>query len=661
MKGGGEYPGYNTLPFNDELWAAVADAQENYLDYGSATKLVHGSTGYAQTQKLNKRLSDTQVFGLNADWIINDSWSLNADVFYSSANRNNVDRNIVLEKLEQGEVTWNYDAGTMDHPVMTFPVTNAVPSEDNDGDFWPRKVTNLGFKSDAENIGAKFDFNWATDFGPLQEVNFGFSYAQNSKDVSIYAEPVNKNHVYHKNAERTKLKKNLGWSPGVPVPDELVNIGNLGGDFEGYSDRSYIVDTEAYLSWLRDPATLALLQENMDLLDAGKKKQRLDDLTAVEALAAQNNLNPYLGDESYQVQEDVTAVYVEGLLEFEIGSMDLNVITGLRYVQTDIDSSAQWLQLLSVDYTPAVFEDNGDVATPPQLNPEFSEGVVAGSKSSSYNNFLPNIIANLSITDELKLRMSASRTLTRPQLDQISPFESWSGGNKLFKTGQNVDLEPYVSTNYDLSLEWYYDEASMMSVAYFKKDVQDWIISGTTLNNPLSTLGIENPIDDNGDEINVTYDFTAPMNLDTSKLDGIEFGMIHTFDSGFGVQANFTMVDSKGSASDGSTFALEGISDSYNFIAFYEIGPFQARLAYNVRDAFLQRAQHAMTNEPRNVAEYKQLDASASFDINDNISVFFEGINLTDEATEKYGRYEQQFISYQESGPRYALGVRAKF
>ncbi len=634
-------PGVN--PLND----AIAAAQADYLNYGSATMLRHGGSAYVASDQLNKRISDTKVFGLNADWQINDDLSMVADVFWSEANRDNINRAFVFSKLDQGEVTWRYDHNSEDYPTLEFPEDLQVPSEENDNDHFARKVNNLGYQSEAENIGLKLDFNWQLDAGPLQEIAFGFSYAENSKDVNKYYDPAEKEHVYHKNAQPC-----CGAS-GVPVPDDLISIGKLDGNFAGYSDDIYqLTSDEAYLAWLRDPATLALVDENMANISKANNK-RSDGLTAAQAMASLNNFNPFLSDESYSVQEDVTALYIQGLFDFEVAGMPVNIVGGLRYVETDISSSANWFQLEAVTY------DAGDPNAVPVVQPSTStviaDDTTYGKKSSSYDNWLPNIIANLSITDELKLRVSASKTLTRAQLDQISPFEDWKGGPELVNKGQNPDLEPYLSTNYDMSLEWYYDEASMASIAYFKKDVQDWIIQGTTLGNQLDA-SVDVP-----EGRDITYTYTAPMNLDTSKLDGIEVNIIHTFDSGFGIQANATVVDSKGSAADGSTFALEGVSDSYNLIGFYENGPFQARLAYNVRDAFLQKALHEETLEPRNVAEYKQLDASASFDINETVTVFFEGINLTDEATEKYGRNQQQFISYQESGPRYALGVRAKF
>ena len=69
----------------------------------------------------------------------------------------------------------------------------------------------------------------------------------------------------------------------------------------------------------------------------------------------------------------------------------------------------------------------------------------------------------------------------------------------------------------------------------------------------------------------------------------------------------------------------------------------------------------AGTGEPEFVDTYGQWDASASYDINKNVTVFFEGINLTGEETVKHGRFANQITQIQDTGTRYAVGVRASF
>ena len=52
---------------------------------------------------------------------------------------------------------------------------------------------------------------------------------------------------------------------------------------------------------------------------------------------------------------------------------------------------------------------------------------------------------------------------------------------------------------------------------------------------------------------------------------------------------------------------------------------------------------------------------SASYDINDNLTVFVEGLNLTEETTRSYGRNTRQVIQAAQTGARYNLGIRYGF
>ncbi|MDC2891209.1 hypothetical protein [Psychrosphaera algicola] len=58
------------------------------------------------------------------------------------------------------------------------------------------------------------------------------------------------------------------------------------------------------------------------------------------------------------------------------------------------------------------------------------------------------------------------------------------------------------------------------------------------------------------------------------------------------------------------------MSDTANFVAFYDKDGLQVRIAYNWRDKYLQSA----ARDPRFVEEYFQLDANISYQVNDNLS-----------------------------------------
>jgi len=136
-----------------------------------------------------------------------------------------------------------------------------------------------------------------------------------------------------------------------------------------------------------------------------------------------------------------------------------------------------------------------------------------------------------------------------------------------------------------------------------------------------------------------------------------------TFESGFGALFNYTWVDSNAEfdkAEFDHQFALEGLSDTLNIVAFYEDEKFSARLAYNWRDEFLINKDRSHGN-PEFVEEYSQIDLNMSYQYNEQLSFFMEGLNLTDETTRSFSRYKGALQSATELGARYNLGVRYTF
>ena len=169
-----------------------------------------------------------------------------------------------------------------------------------------------------------------------------------------------------------------------------------------------------------------------------------------------------------------------------------------------------------------------------------------------------------------------------------------------------------------------------------------------------------------------TYDpldftLTVPVNAEDAEIDGFEIAVQHMFgESGFGFIANYTTVDGDVEYDNKTIgedqFALLGLSDSYNIIGFYDKHGFQARLAYNWRDEFLDATVQDNKQEPIYVEDYGQWDLSVSYAMmDDRLTIFGEAINLTEEDTRKHGRTDQMLWSATEGGARYALGLRYTF
>ncbi|SEA09133.1 TonB-dependent receptor [Microbulbifer marinus] len=386
--------------------------------------------------------------------------------------------------------------------------------------------------------------------------------------------------------------------------------------------------------------------------------------------------------------------YTQVNLAWEDAAMPVHLAMGLRYEDTNVDSKAKVPQY---DYITWV----GDNEFRAHQN-----GVGFSRQEGGYGNWLPNLDLDIALTDDVVARGSISKTITRPGYGDIQGGQTidsllrFSGG-----TAQrgNPDLDPFESLNYDLSTEWYYGEASYVSAGYYRKSVKNFIgqdsftetpfnlahpATGKRFEEAAAALGTRDlaavraemeakygaPIVGDaklGDEAAV-FSVLTPVNAKRAEIDGFEFAAQHMFaDSGFGAQFNFTTVNgdiaydnfntNKGDGVE-NQFALLGLSDSMNVVGFYDKNGIQARIAYNWRDDFLAGTFDG--NGERNpvyVAAYGQWDASASYDVREDLTVFFEGINLTNETKRLYGRHENMMIGAYQTGARYSLGVRYSF
>jgi len=415
------------------------------------------------------------------------------------------------------------------------------------------------------------------------------------------------------------------------------------------------------------------------------------------------------------IKEDVTAAYFQLDLSGELGGRPYNIAAGVRFESTDITSSA------NVDLPTAVaWEGNNDF----NVRFNESAGSQVFSESASYSHLLPSFDFDIEVIDNLITRFSFSKTIARPTYNQLSAAAGdVSGPNSptilagaQLGTASNGDpaLAPLESDNIDLSAEWYFQDTSYVSIGYYEKRVNNFAGREPVIENvyglrdatagpralaaeaALTALGIEvtdtnlfamvaatengvafdsmtaesfeiaYDVLPNADDPLMDFTVTKFVNNKEAKIDGFEFAIQHFFgESGFGVQANYTTVngdigfDNNGDPSV-TQFALVGLSDTANLIAMYENDDFQARIAYNWRDKFLN-TQAQYINEPGYTEEYAQIDFNMAYQVTPELSVFVEGINITGEDTRTHGRTAVQLWNVAEQGARFALGARYTF
>ncbi|MDJ0657089.1 MAG: TonB-dependent receptor [Xanthomonadales bacterium] len=424
------------------------------------------------------------------------------------------------------------------------------------------------------------------------------------------------------------------------------------------------VDLDGFLNAQRGPflgQDFANLGFNQGVVPAGGNWPNPDDL-----------LIATFPPTFFGAQEESTAAYINFTNSFDLGDMPARISAGVRYETTDVTGSA-------FQNFPTALQVTSPTEGQVLPGPEQTFFTVEGD----YSVFLPAVDFRIEPRENHVARISYGKSIARPDLNGLRPTTTVSDyrpGTATASSG-NPDLNPYESDNFDLSYEWYYNEGSYVSFAYFFKQIGDYIgtdvvqdvlldVNGNPLTNPegrfdASTIPSTPVVSQPTDPVAI-FDVTRLVNGAEREVDGFEIAVQHLFgDTGFGMQANYTVVDSDAEYDTNvfdSQAILIGLSDSWNLVGFYEHDKYSIRVAANWRDEFLFATnQLRATNEPVYFDEYLQVDLSAAWNINDTFTAYLEVLNMTGEDQVQTGRYSSQFLFENDQDPRYTVGLRARF
>lgn len=294
----------------------------------------------------------------------------------------------------------------------------------------------------------------------------------------------------------------------------------------------------------------------------------------------------------------------------------------------------------------------------------------------SYNDTLPSMNLSWELSDELLLRFGAAKVMSRPGLGSLSPGVNISvSGSARTISGQNPLLNPFRAKTYDLGLEWYFAEESLLSLALFYKDIDSFVQTtrqtGLFGENP---FGIPDSLRPTTTSPQDSWEFTFPVNTPGGPLKGYEISFQKPFSglpgllSNTGIQLNHTHVESTIDylTATGALAArqnLTGLSkNAYNATLYYEDERFGARVSVSNRDDYLTTVPGRDGNDVEGTKGTTTVDMSASFKLNEQVEFTLEGLNLTNEWNDQWVDATGDRVNvYHQTGRVYILGVRVKF
>ena len=629
--------------------------------------------------------TENDSIGINVDWEVNDNFTLAFDFHDSSAES-------TPTKGYGNALTTGIGANVLAQQGANY--TTGLPTIHigfNDCD--PRIGLNCNNILDQDDVGTSMQQrSYSENLSEVSQARIDGTYELDDQDLSINfgieARSMS-NHTVQSNI--TDTMGNWGVENPGELPDGFLTPVDFADVFDDYSTaggwtQGFRGDAAMIGEWAADKYGFAFNR------NPNEQTNRL-------------------------IEEDVFSAYLQANYAGEINDMPFNLVVGVRYESTDTKSTAnialpqyvKWdsnndftvVQGLSDNKENYSVENDYDHFLP---NIDFDIDVVENVKlRASYS----QTIARPSFGN-----LSSAATVTGGPTGPTVLAGSQPGG----ASSGNPSLVPMESSNIDLSAEWYFEDTSYVSIGYYQKDVDNFVGSVPVVENfyglldpsagPRASQAITDLTDaglsvnetslfsqvaanqlgeeiyanghtDNWYEANVDilpvsgdpemmFQYQSPVNNKSAKIDGWELAAQHFFgDSGFGMQANYTIVNGDigfdlAAAPTVTQFALLGLSDTANLVLMYENYGVHARLAYNWRDSFLNNAAR-FSSEPEFVEEYTQIDFNIGYEVTENLTVSFEGINITGENQRVHGRTNAQMWNLEQFGARYALAMRYNF
>ncbi|MCC4834262.1 TonB-dependent receptor [Shewanella sp. 10N.7] len=590
--------------------------ENNFVQSVDQSKVVGGSgMRLSPFDLLFDNLSDNSTVGMNLIWGKYSDFTLEADYSYSSVDFRQDLRLGIIETgintvLDQNQITYD---GTGKVPSFTFGSDANDPSSyDSIGGFNREREGQSdkhAFKLDAkqyinENITIKGGVRYTTAEVDIREA---------SAFTLIWDEEKFRDATFDGS-----------------LTEELFPNENIG--FNQFLMADFDSQLAAYPDVFGMKADRSTFDDNLfDVVDGDMPLDRAS---------------------SFVVEEDTLALYLQADIAGDMGDSNMPYTSniGVRAVNTEHDVYG-FQNVRIVNTTGGVIS---------------SEYVQATSSTSDWE-YLPSANFMLAIEDNLQWRLSASKSMSQAEYSDLKPngtidFQDPNSvgydptKNPTAQIG-NPNLKPYTAWSFDTTLEYYTEDNGAIYASLFYKDVSNFV-----LRQARSDVKI-----DGYDEL---FDVTQPVNVSNGTVHGFELGTNMPLESlieGFGIQANYTYVDSSFDNPDNDPLLNYGFPGSsknnFNAMAYYETDNFGARVAYVYRDDYFQALGGGFdrASQPAFTEGSGQVDINLSYKVTDNFDLILNVINATEEDSRNYIIDETNFRDFVTRSRTIVLAARAAF
>ncbi len=612
-----------------------------------------GATDIDSNGELYSRKEEYTGWGLEGIYHFTDRLSASADISSSKTTRlerqasfrqqSQNRQNVTFTRNNEGYVTWT---------VEDFDITD--PTNFDDG-----LRVRMDTDADRENTieAARLDFNWAVDSGFFSSIDFGARFSE-LKYYSARAGSAGDN------------ESRFTYTVSDADPAVMACA-------REFPESSYLSASDA-------GALVTNHDGNGNVIAQYNNWAIFDNACRLNAILAGNGADliyPELSNHptTVDVTEETQAAYIKANFDTDWGGKAVRGNFGVRVVKTDV-TSVGYRSAFNILTDPTTLElslqTTGDLET-----------IVA---KHDYTEVLPSINFVMDLSDDLVLRAGIFKGISRADPGDMGFQRSFEIADddedpteiEALLTGVDGSGNPYAdpleSWNYDVALEWYPNEDSILATTLYVKDFkggfintvisEDYVVDGTTLTFPI---------------------VLSQTDKSSSTLTGIEVTASHRFSwapgflSGFGAKISYNYADSDFKFHDSNYGDRGFIDESGQFVQthigiippgnvpgfskntfsgqlYYSVGDFDASLIYKYRDEYFQPYTSNGTRL-RYVGDVGVWEARASYYVTDHIRLSVEAINLFDEPKTQYFYTPDNLGEVNYYGQRIFFGLRAKF
>jgi len=588
-------------------------------------------------------------YGLNVEHFVNDDLTITADISYSQTKREELQISNRGRSATQEFFTWDLGEYIPNLTITDFDVTDISNFTDS-----------LRSRLDRENVreneivSARLDFEYGLNgdvittiqggmrVSELTFLQFGGSNGNGSRTTIELNDPAT-----------SALDVLEGCQIDFPESGFLSNISD-GDLFTNVSDEGVPLPVGNGSSW----ATYNNVCFSQALAQAEGKEFAYPDVE-------------YMNQGTIDVTEETTSAYLMANYDTEMMGKFIRGNFGLRVVNSEVTSVGfrAGFNVLTSALGVLSLEEDGSI-----------ERIVSGG---DYTEVLPSFNLVVDYTEDILIRAGIYRGMSRADPSDLGYSRTFQTDNEdapisvtELLTGVNgsgnPDTQPLMSWNYDVAVEWYPNEDSILALGFYYKQFNGGFQQQTVLEN-FTVDGTE-----------VTLPITNSVTTDeSSDLFGLEASLSYRWDSGIGVKFGYNYADTDFEFEDsnyGDTFVTnldgetvqltEGIIEPgsvpgfsehvFSGQVYYQVGDLDTALIYKYRSEYFQPYVSNGTRL-RYVDDVGVWEARATYKLNKHVRIKVSAINLFSEPKSQDFYAKGNTGEVNDYGPRIFAGVSFKY